>query len=91
MPPVFGPVSPSREPLVVARDRQGDGASAVADRDDARLAAREPLLDDERGRRCAGDRRGRLVERVADRDALAGRQPVGLDDDAAAGRARPVA
>ena len=61
-----------------------------------RLASRpvEPLLDDDPRRRgAARDRRPRaprsrlrLGDRVADRDALAGREAVGLDDDAAAGR-----
>ena len=40
--------------LVVARRRQGHGVPTVADRDDARLEAPEPLLHDEgRGRRHA--------------------------------------
>ena len=71
--------------LVVASRRQRHRPLAVAERDDARLAARESLLDHEGGR-LGGDGLGGLVERVADRDTLAGRQAIGLDDDAAVAR-----
>ena len=69
--------------------RQGHGVAAVADRDDARLGTGQPLLDDAP---CARRIRARTgwsmaasasVERVADGHALAGRQAVGLDHDAA--------
>ena len=78
--------------LVVSRSRQRDRIATIADRDEARLAAAEPLLDDDPrrrgiGRRRQGQDRGlRLGRRFADRHALAGREAIGLDDDAASGR-----
>ena len=48
MPPVFGPSSPSLDPLVVLRGRQRQRVAAVAEREDRHLFAFEQLLDVER-------------------------------------------
>ena len=47
MPPVFGPGVAVAEALVVAGQRQRERVAAVAQGDEARLAAVEPLLDDD--------------------------------------------
>ena len=83
MPPVFGPASPSPIALVVLRRRRAATASlAVADREDRELRALEQLLDVERlaERLRRAQRRVELGLRAADPDALAGGEPVGLDD-----------
>ncbi len=74
--------------LVVACERKREGIAAVREDDEARLAAAQPLLDDHAGtRRREGRREGivRVVQPVADGHALAGGQPVGLDDDSVPG------
>ena len=62
-------------------DRQGDRVAAVADRDDARLAVRRAAP--RRRTRPAGAEIAAAASSsgVADGHALAGREPVGLDDD----------
>ena len=92
MPPVFGPVSPSREPLVVAGERQGDRASRPS-QSAMTLASRPASRSSTTTRRRPQRRRspaGGLVERVADGHALAGREAVGLDDDPRRRRSRPA-
>ncbi len=89
MPPVFGPRSPSASRLWSRDSGQRQRLAAVAQRDQAGLAAVEPLLDHDPGARRvqhAGDRRLGLGQVVADRHALPGRQPVVLDDDPCAVR-----
>ena len=74
------------QPLVVAGRGQGDRAGPVAHGDDARLAALEPRLDDEGrdARRPPGEEgRGQLeglLRRARHDHALAGGEPVGLED-----------
>ena len=87
MPPVFGPRSPSSSRLW---SRAGGSATSPPlpsrQRDHARLRAGEPLLDDDpggAGREEPVDRGDGLVRARRDDDALAGREAVGLDDDAA--------
>src|SRR5205814_8128951 len=76
------------EALVIARRRKRDRLPAVADRDDARLVAFEPFLDDEgwpAGRPTCEEARGELEglgQRIRDDDALAGGEAVGLEDRA---------
>ena len=53
MPPVFGPVSPSPRRLWSRAAGSSRIALAVAQREDARLAALEPLLDDDPAARLA--------------------------------------
>ena len=92
MPPVFGPRSPSASRLWSRDERQGQRLAAVAQGDEARLAAVRAAPRPRPGRPArpatAGDRRLGLGEVVADRHALAGGQAVGLDDDAARRRRR---
>ena len=88
MPPVFGPSSPSSSRLWSRAAGSASGSQPVADRDDARLRALEALLDHEAGRprprRVDADRgRAPRPPSLADDHALAGREPVRLDDDAA--------
>ena len=45
MPPVFGPLSPSTDALVVLRRGERDRGLAVAQREERRLLADEKLLD----------------------------------------------
>ncbi len=72
------------EPLVISRDRQRQRVPTVTHSDQARLASFEPLLDDDSATRGGGlDRLLRLIGRVADGDALARGEPIGLDDDPA--------
>ena len=92
MPPVFGPAVAVADALEVLRGRERPRRLAVAEREQRDLVADEQLLDDDRATRLAerpadeagldrGERR-RAVR--ADGDALAGREPVGLDDAGAA-------
>ena len=78
------------EPLVVPGGGHREGRRLVREDDDARLGPAEPLLHDDPG--CAGrprrdvaedrvERGQRLVERLADGDALAGGEAVCLDHD----------
>ena len=70
--------------LVVAGVRQGQRVAAVAQGDAAGLATVQALLEHDAGAGLAKDRaRGRQGLREVSRhhDTLAGRQPVGLDDD----------
>ena len=68
IPPVFGPEVAVAEALVVACRRQRDRSLTVAHRDDGRLAADEPLLDDERrAPGPAGEERRRELERLLER------------------------
>ena len=55
MPPVLGPRSPSQQPLVIAGRRQGQDVAAVADGDDAGLAAVQALLTTTTARTVAPD------------------------------------
>src|SRR4029079_5271081 len=73
------------EPLVVAREGQGECLLAVAERDQTRLTSLESLLDEDGALAdlCV-DRPHGLVDVVADGDPLAGGQAVSLDDDALA-------
>ena len=76
--------------LVVARGGQRDGPLAVAHGDDARLGAVQAFLDDDASRRIARveivEQRRRVGPGFEDRHALAGGQPVLLDDHARPGR-----
>ena len=83
------------EPLVVAGKRQREGVAAVAQRDQRRFLALEPLLHDHADADCAlsgpvvvGKERVERLVRVpgvrADRHALPRRKPVSLDHDAIA-------
>ena len=78
MPPVFGPASPSSARLKSWAGSSGSDGRAVGDREQRDLRAVEELLDDD----PLGDRRvrQRLVAVVGHHDALAGREPVVLDD-----------
>ena len=89
MPPVFGPGVAVADPLVVLRRRERHHRAAVGERHERDLLAGEELLDHD-ARAGVAERaphhhlveagaRGREV--VADQHALAGREPVGLDDD----------
>ncbi len=73
--------------LVVLRRQEGDCVLSVRKREEARLFAVEILLDDNLGSRASEaalehhvDGAFRLVLRRSDDHALAGGQPVGLDD-----------
>ena len=93
MPPVFGPGVAVADALEVLRGGKRPRRLAVAEREQRDLVADQQLLDDDRAARLAvaPRRRGRprrrpCAERAirADGDALAGREPVGLDDARAA-------
>ena len=92
MPPVFGPASPSPRRLWSRASGSARAVAAVAQGDEARLAAASRSSTTTRapgvGARPSIAALG-LGEVVADGHALAGGQPVGLDDDAAA-RPRPA-
>ena len=76
---------------MVAGDRQRQRIAAVAQGDQACLAPDESFLDDHRPRPDGDlDRPERLLQRVADRHALAGGEPVRLDDDAPAIGSQPL-
>ena len=88
MPPVFGPLSPSKARLwscaVVERDR----GLAVAQREEGGFLAVEEFLDHDFDAGLAQaaaehhvDRRFGLGEGLRHHDALAGGEPVGLDHD----------
>ena len=90
MPPVLGPVSPSPTRLWSCAAASGSAFVAVDQREKARLLAGEEFLDDDLGpgRAEAALRRAPHRPRACasatvggDDDALAGGQPVGLDDD----------
>ena len=89
MPPVLGPDVAVVGRLVVLGRLEGDDRPAVGDGQHAGLLAVEPLLDHQPIARGAEDllrprsldRRDGLLAARADQHALAGRQPVGLDDD----------
>ena len=70
------------DPLVVAGRREGDGGLAGGEGEDGQLGPLEELLDVEGlvERLRDLERRVELVLRAADPDALAGREPVELDD-----------
>ena len=94
MPPVFGPVSPSNDALVVLRRGERQRVLAVAEREERGLLAAQEFLDHDLRAGSAEaavehrvDGGQRLVERHRDDDALAGGKPVGLDDDRRALRA----
>ena len=78
---------PVTEALVITRQRKSDGGPTIADRDQAGLRPGEPRLDEERAVE-AGDRRSCLSGCIAHRDALAGCEAVGLDDDASVSKLR---
>ena len=83
MPPVLGPASPSPTRLKSWAGISGTTVVAVADAEQRHLGPVEELLDDDRavGLGQAGPRvRERLVAVVGDDDALAGGEPVVLDD-----------
>ena len=90
MPPVFGPSSWSKARLWSWLDLQRDDRPAVGQRQDARLLAVEPLLEDHPVAGLAVDAPDHdlvdgvegLAEVVADVDPLARGQPVGLQDQA---------
>ena len=74
--------------LVVLRRRQRQRGLAVAEREERSLFAVEKFFNDKLGSRLAQiaaedhvDRAFRLGERLRDHDALAGGEPVGLDDN----------
>ena len=68
--------------LEVLRDRERKGRDAVAEREHRDLGAFQQLLDHERVRKPVelGEPRGHLVLGRAHDDALAGSQPIGLED-----------
>ena len=93
MPPVFGPSSPSRSRLRPARRRAATARRRRRART-PRPRALEQLLDDDAGRRTRGgpaDAVVGLALRAADEDALAGGEPVRLDDARRAARPSSVA
>ena len=83
MPPVLGPASSSPTRLKSCAGASGDDGLAVADAEDRHLGPVEELLDDEPavglGEAGTGVLDGDLA-RVGDDDALAGGEPVVLDD-----------
>ena len=88
MPPVFGPVSPSPTRLWSCAEASGDRGLAVAQREERGLLADQEFLDHDLGAGRAEaaaehhvDRGFGLGQRLRDHDALAGGEPVGLDDD----------
>ena len=90
------PVVAIAQPLVIARQRERDRIAPVAHGDEARLATRRaaprrrPTARPGSGPTARAPARAiarsASAARIADRDALAGRQPVRLDHDAATGR-----
>ncbi len=78
MPPVFGPVSPSPTRLKSCAGCSGTTVVAVGDREERHLRAVEVLLDHHP--LAGGGVRQRLVAVVGHDDALAGGEPVVLDD-----------
>ena len=86
MPPVFGPLVAVEDALVVLRRGERHRALAVAQRQQRELLAVEELLDDHVGRaedlalEHVDERLARLGLVLGDHHALAGGQPVGLDD-----------
>ena len=85
MPPVLGPSPPSMHALeVLGRQHRQDGL-AVGDREERHLRTVEVLLDDDPV--AAGRVSQRLVAVLGHHDALAGGEPVVLDD---VGRAERV-
>ena len=88
---MFGPVSPSPIRLKSRAGASGDRALAVAEREQGELVAVEELLHDD-GDVAEAALDQHLVQRRAglalvrgDHDALAGREPVRLDDGRVAG------
>ena len=88
MPPVFGPEIAVEGALVVLGGADLQRVAAVAQGEEARLLAGQELLDHERAaglpeRSTHGGPDGiqRLVVAGRDHYPLAGREPVGLDDD----------
>ena len=85
MPPVLGPVSPSPMRLKSRAGASGSARSPVAQREHRQLVALEELLDQHGVVAEAPllehrhERRVRLRLVLGDHDALAGREPVGLD------------
>ena len=65
MPPVLGPRVAVADPLEVLRRREGDGAGAVADREDGDLGPGHALLDDDRATRVAERRYRRSLARTS--------------------------
>ena len=80
MPPVFGPVSPSKTALWSCVGSSGSDVAAVAEGDEADLFAREELLDHQRGplQRWRGAALG-FGAVVRDDHAFAGGEAVGLE------------
>jgi hypothetical protein len=87
MPPVLGPVSPFADALVVLRRNERRHVLAVAEAEEADLVALEEFLQNDLRLRLAQQRAGEdalgglqsRLARLADDDALARVQPVGLD------------
>ena len=97
MPPVFGTLIAVKHALVVLRGRQRDRGLAVAQREERRLLAGEKFLHHDLGARFAQtaaehhvDGGFGFVERLRHHHALAGREPIRLDDDRRALRAHIV-
>ena len=93
MPPVLGPVSPSPTRLKSCAGASGTTVVAVGEAEQRDLGAVEVLLDHDLRRRPARQRRAcasGLGAVVGDDDALAGGQPVVLDDVRRAERVQRV-
>ena len=80
MPPVLGPVSPSPTRLKSCAGCSGTTVVAVGEREQRDLRAVEELLDDAPGAQPGGVRERRGLAVGGDHDALAGGEPVVLDD-----------
>ena len=83
MPPVFGPVSPSPARLKSCAAPSGTARAAVAEREQRDLRPLEQLLDHDRAAERRAPRAAPSSSSscgAADEDALACREPVGLDD-----------
>ena len=90
MPPVFGPWSPSKMPLVILRRGERQDVLAIRHHDEARFLALQEFLDDDLAAGIAElaaehRLRGRdgFVGGVDDDHAFAGGEPARLDDERA--------
>ena len=93
MPPVLGPVSPSPTRLKSCAGASGDDGRAVGEAEQRDLRPVEVLLDDDRPPGLARQRRAwasACAAVVGDDDALAGGEPVVLDDVRGAERVERV-